>query len=486
MFLAPEPTPERMHRHTEPRVAIAADYTGAARRVGPAWYTGAMASIRGLIDRWSAIGRLSFSAFRRRAPQAALLAAFALAACQPASTPEVTPSVAPTRQPLATEAVVTNEAPSDSLRGRVVVWMDWPPAETSWLAGLLAQFGERHPGVEISLRYIPTVDFHAAVRAQALEPDGPTILLAPSAWATELYDAGLTQAVTERISPDLRGALLPVAWSQVEDGERVLGVPIELQGTVLYRNPAILPEGAPSIEAMRQRADELPGKTGLVLDLDMRTSMPFMSACGGTLMLVDSSLQVDEAVGVCWLGLLQRMAGIGRVGSDSQADLQAFLDGQAGWVVESVEHLPRIEQALGQPAALDDWPLYGETGKPLSGYAWTLNAYLRSGLSVEDAEASWAFIQLMLSPEAQLERSGIHGTVHLPVLAEAGEVSGVAARARAILAANTPFPLGRGLEAFAAPLERASRLVANLSGEPESSWRRAMEALRLQPSPSPP
>jgi ABC-type glycerol-3-phosphate transport system substrate-binding protein len=162
------------------------------------------------------------------------------------------------------------------------------------------------------------------------------------------------------------------------------------------------------------------------------------------------------------------------------------LDGDSGWVVESVEHLPRIEQALGQPAALDDWPLYGETGKPLSGYTWTLNAYLRSGLSVEDAEASWAFVQLMLSPEAQLERSGIQGAVHLPVLVEAGEVSGPAARARALLAANTPFPLARGLEAFVAPLERASRLVARQSGEPVSAWRRAMETLRLAPTSSPP
>ncbi len=364
--------------------------------------------------------------------------------------------------------------------------MDWPPAETSWLADLLAQFGERHPGVETSLRYIPTAEFHATVRTQALEPDGPTILLAPSSWATELFDAGLTQAVTERISPNLRGALLPIAWTQVEDGDRVLGVPIELQGMLLYRNPAILPDGAPSVEMMRQRADELPGKAGLVLDLEMRSSMPFMSACGGTLMLVDSSLQVDEAVGVCWLRLLQRMARIGRIGSDPQADLKAFLGGEAGWLVESAEHLPRIERSLGQPASLDDWPLYGETGKPLSGYTWTLNAYLRSGLSVEDAEASWAFVQLMLSPEAQLERSAIQGAMHLPVLAEAGEVSGIAARARAILAANTPFPLARGLEAFVAPLERASRLVAHQSGEPESAWRRAVETLRLQPSPPAP
>jgi len=364
--------------------------------------------------------------------------------------------------------------------------MDWPPAETSWLADLLAQFGERHPGVETSLRYIPTAKFHATVRTQALEPDGPTILLAPSSWATELYDAGLTQAVTERISPNLRGALLPIAWTQVEDGDRVLGVPIELQGMLLYRNPAILPDGAPSVEVMRQRADELPGKAGLVLDLEMRSSMPFMSACGGTLMLVDSRLEVDEAVGVCWLRLLQRMARIGRIGSDPQADLKAFLGGETGWLVESVEHLPRIERSLGQPASLDDWPLYGETGKPLSGYTWTLNAYLRSGLSVEDAEASWAFVQLMLSPEAQLERSAIQGAMHLPVLAEAGEVSGIAARARAILAANTPFPLARGLEAFVAPLERASRLVAHQSGEPESAWRRAVETLRLQPSPPAP
>jgi ABC-type glycerol-3-phosphate transport system substrate-binding protein len=364
--------------------------------------------------------------------------------------------------------------------------MDWPPAETSWLSGLLTQFLQMHPEAEVALRYVPTADFHAAVLGQALSPDGPTILLGPSAWATELYDTGITQEVTERISPELRAALLPIAWSQVEDGERVLGVPIELQGTVLYRNPSLLPEGAPSVEAMRARAAGLPGATGLVLDLDMHASFPFMSACGGTLMLVDTGLQVDESVGICWLELLQRMAAIGRIAADPQADLKAFEEGQAGWLVESVEHLPRLEGALGQPAVLDDWPLYGETGRPLSGYTWAMNAYLRSGLSVEDAEASWAFVQLMLSPAAQMDRAAISGAVHLPVLAEAEGLSGVQARAQALLAANTPFPITRNLAAFSGPLERASRLVARQSGEPASTWRRAMETLRVQPTPPAP
>jgi len=405
-----------------------------------------------------------------------------LAACSPTTTatPQVMKASSPT--PAASPAAVAGASPGDALRGRVVVWMDWPPAETSWLSGLLAQFLQMHPETEVALRYVPTAEFRAMVLGQALAPDGPTILLGPSAWATELYDAGITQEVTERISPELRGALLPIAWSQVEDGERVLGVPIELQGTVLYRNPSVLPEGAPSVEAMRGRAAGLQGASGLVLDLDMHTSFPFMSACGGTLMLVDTGLQVDESVGICWLELLQQMAAIGRIAADPQADLKAFEDGQAGWLVESVEHLPRIERALGQPAVLDDWPLYGETGKPLSGYTWTLNAYLRSGLSVEDAEASWAFVQLMLSPGAQQERQAISGAVHLPVLAEAEGLSGVAARAQALLAANTPFPITRNLATFTAPLERASRLVARQSGEPASTWRRAMETLRVQPT----
>jgi ABC-type glycerol-3-phosphate transport system substrate-binding protein len=417
---------------------------------------------------------------------AALLAALALVACRAEAPVVPTPVEPPTPAPSPTQQVEALEPAGDALRGKVVLWMDWPPAETSWLAGLLAQFRERHPGVELSLRYVPTDSYHDVVRSQALEPEGPTILFAPSSWATELYDAGLTQEVTERVSPELRGSLLPITWSQVEDGERVLGLPIEMQGMLLYRNPALLPEGAPSVEEMRVLAEELPRGTGLVLDLGMQTSMPFMSACGGTLMLVDSKLQVDEAVGVCWLRLLQRMAGIGRISSDPQADLEAFEAGDAGWVVESTEHLPRIEKALGHPAALDDWPLYGETGKPLSGYTWTLNAYLRSGLSVEDAEASWAFLQLMLSPQAQLDRSRLAGVIHLPVLAEAEGLSGTASRARALLAANTPLPLARGLAEFVEPLERAARLVAPQSGVPLTAWRRAMETLRVQPSPSAP
>ena len=93
---------------------------------------------------------------------------------------------------------------------------------------------------------------------------------------------------------------------------------------------------------------------------------------------------------------------------------------------------------------------------------------------------------MMLSPQAQLDRSRLAGVVHLPVLAQAEGLSGTASRARALLAANTPLPLARGLTEFVEPLERAARLVAPQSGVPLTAWRRAMETLRVQPSPSAP
>jgi ABC-type glycerol-3-phosphate transport system substrate-binding protein len=434
--------------------------------------------------------------FLRRAGLAAVGLSLLATGCRGAGAPEIpaltlspeTPAK-PTSPALPTSVPSPSANGMDTLRGDVGIWMDWPPAETRWLSEALSEFTRRHPRVSVTLRYIPTESFRQTVFQESARSDGPTVILAPSAWATELFDAGLTQDISLRVSPALRSQLTPIAWTQAQDGDRTLAVPIELQGTVLYRNPALASTVASTVEEMGKSASSLlaRGARPLVLDLGMRASMPFMSACGGTIMLVEGDLQVDESVGVCWLTLLQRMGMTGAVASAADSDLDAFLAGEAGWLVDSVEQMARLEQGLGlEGFSVDPWPLYGETSRPLSGYTWALNAYLRSGLTVDEAEASWAFIQFLLSPDVQAARSRIPGAAHVPVLAEPGESPEHIEQVRAILLGNTPFPLARDLATFTTPIERAARLVARQAGEPARTWRRAMETLRVQPSPSPP
>jgi maltose-binding protein MalE len=314
-------------------------------------------------------------------------------------------------------------------------------------------------------------------------------MLATSKWGVDLFDRGLIQDVGPRVSPDLRQQLVPLAWTQVEEGDRVLGIPLELQGTVLLRNPRLAPDRSVSVEQMvgESAARRAEGRPGLVLDLGMAASFPFMAACGGTLMRIDQEFALDRDVGICWLELLQQMAGAARVETNNDVDLNLFRQGQSPWLVESTDILAGLQSELGEElVVLDPWPALESTGGELSGYTWTQNAYLRSGLPQDDADVTWAFVQFLLSPEWQVKRSEVAGRIHVPVLEDPGVLTERVRAVRQQLLANTPYPLGRNLEPLVAALERAARLVAEQAGDPDKAWERVEETLRigaLPPSP---
>jgi ABC-type glycerol-3-phosphate transport system substrate-binding protein len=404
-------------------------------------------------------------------------------------TPEPTPI--PTLAGLPSEVVGATPSafPQDELSGELSIWMDWPAEETQLLSAALADFIARHPDVSVNLRYIPPAEFLEVLREQSALPGGPGLILATSKWGVDLFDRGLIQDVGPRISPELRQQLVPLAWTQVEEGDRVLGVPLELQGTVLLRNPRLAPDRSVSVEKLvgESAARRAEGHPGLVLDLGMAASFPFMAACGGTLMRIDQEFALDREVGICWLELLQQMAGAARVETNNDADLNLFRQGQSPWLVESTETLAGLQSELGEESVvLDPWPAFESTGGELSGYTWTQNAYLRSGLPQDDADVTWAFLQFILSPEWQVKRSEVAGRIHVPVVEDPGVLTERVRAVRQQLLANTPYPLGRNLEPLVAALERAARLVAEQAGDPAKSWERVEETLRigaLPPSP---
>lgn len=348
-----------------------------------------------------------------------------------------------------------------------MVWMDWDPARLQGLVKAVDGFRARHPRVEFDLAYYPTDQLKGAFEQAAADKQGPTILIGPSTWGRTYADQGWIRDLTELVLPSQQASLQPVAWAQVADSTRVVGLPLTMEGNVLYRNASLVADPAMTVADLVRAAQALKTEQGFEVSLDFgfMISAPQLSACGASLD-TRASTPFDEASGECWLGLMQRLGQAGRPVFNTDDDLSRFESGQSAWLIESTARMEELAQAIGEAnLAIDAWPLDADTGQHLTGYVWTENAYLTSTARGADLEASWAFMAYLLAPETQASMDEIDAGRRVPSVVGVPLADPVLAQARTVLEGNLPRPYAEDLNRLTGPLDTALRLVVGQSGK---------------------
>ena len=408
-----------------------------------------------------------------------LLIAAALWAC---SSPEPSPTPPPpTIENDPTPAPTPDLQPTSEMTGTVSVWVTWKPEAVRTLNELMETFQERHPGFAFSISYIPEDELRIALdQTDKL----PSIVFAPSTWAKELYEAGLTQDLSDQPTDQLRVLVHPLPWSQANYQGQVLGIPTRMHGNVLYRNREVAPIPAGTLEGLVETDEALRGtfNEGMAQDYGFQNMGPFSLACGGPLMLDGSPPDITSPVATCWLELLRDLSPAGPVVFNSDEDRILFEGGTAGWMIESTEHFDELSEALGEAAlSIDPWPVYEATGGPLAGYVWTENAYFSSEQSPDDFEAAWEFIEFLLSEDSQLALSNPNGAAHIPVHISAPPLPGHVGQMHAALLDGTALPMQEPRPEFVEVLERAARAVSVLGTPVELALQRAITELAAVP-----
>jgi len=405
-----------------------------------------------------------------------LLAGFALslliAACASSPEPAVTPShpvtVAPpthTPSPLPTPT----GGPALEPAGSVEIWLSWAPQELAALQEVLDRYQREHPGVSLALAYYPPDELFEAFKQAAATRRAPTILLGPSVWGPDLNQAGWLLDVGALLDPELDQAMYDAAWSQATDGAALIGLPLEFQGMVIYRNRALEPVPAGTLGGWASRAQAFSEESppGMIWDMGFRSAAAAIAACEGALIEPDGEPAFWGPEGVCWLNLLQDWAQGGRVVFNREDDLQAFRAGQIPWLIESTDQLPALRAALGEESlAIDPWPRYEATGVALKGFVWTENLYIAAGHRSQDLEAAWTLARLLLSPEVQSLLASPAGAAHLPVRADAELRDSHMEEAASIVRSGMPLPLHFDEARIGEALEVAAEDVLLRGAEP--------------------
>jgi ABC-type glycerol-3-phosphate transport system substrate-binding protein len=243
-----------------------------------------------------------------------------------------------------------------------------------------------------------------------------------------------------------------------------------MQGIALYRNRALVSEPAGTMEGWIESSQEIKDGevVGTALDFGFFYSSSHISACGGSIFSEAGDLAIDSPEGICWLEMLALLRQAGRVTFNTLDDLELFEAGQSAWLIEDSLTSRRLGSAIGfENLAIDPWPVYQSTGQRLAGYTWTENAYFIRGTAPMDLEASWLFIQYLLSPEIQLMLSEPESAGHLPTLAGLELRDVHQAQLFAALSAGVSLPLRMDLELYQEPLENAMRSVAIQGASPQ-------------------
>jgi ABC-type glycerol-3-phosphate transport system substrate-binding protein len=395
-----------------------------------------------------------------------LIAGCGVAASRPTSTASPTEALPST--PILTSAPgPTSTSSVPPLRGRVSLWLDWDPARMQALIEAIRGFKARHPQVEFDLSYYPTDQLLPAFEEAAAGHLGPSVVIGSSIWGRAFADQGWIRDISPYLLPSQQNSIQPVVWSQVSVGSQVLGLPLTLEGNVLYRNTTLAPEPALTVGDLVQAAQDLKATKGFgaSLDFGLMVSAPQIAACGIKLD-TQAVLPFDEAGGECWLGLMQRLGRAGKPVFNSDDDRSQFASGKSAWLIDSNLQLDSLVAALGRDSlAVDPWPADDITGGHLNGYVWSENAYLTSSSSNVDVEASWAFLAYLLAPETQAAMDDVEGALRVPSVVGVAVADPLLDRARTVLQAGQPRPFSGDLNRLSGLLDTALRLVVGQAGD---------------------
>jgi maltose-binding protein MalE len=400
--------------------------------------------------------------------------------------PDAPAATAGTPVPLPTVALPTPESGA-----RVSIWLAWEPREMDVLIRLIDEFRQVRPDIQFEVVYFSPASLQAAYEAAAADGNAPSILIGPDEWGPGWWERSLVDDVAGLMARGLQARLRAPALSRVQEGSAVIGLPLEMQGVVLFANRAVYPRPASTVvQLVETMAASSAGTTHeAVLEMGARYAASFLATCEGEWMGEAGMPTLRGPAGLCWLELIQVLGSAGRSVFNSDADVDAFIAGRVPWLIAGTWQLDRLRQSIGDQAlAIDPWPLYEATAKPLAGFVWTENAYLSSGLVNEDLEAAWTFLVYLLSPEAQRQLADLNGPAHVPAVGDADLADPLMTQAFASLGTGLPYPLEPAFAAYLQPIERAITAIRQGGAAPELVLERAEREilLTLASTPAPP
>ncbi|MEA1977188.1 MAG: extracellular solute-binding protein [Chloroflexota bacterium] len=410
-----------------------------------------------------------------------------LSACQSGSEVSNIPTEMPdSLTPTMASTPMQIAEPTPASAGEIIIWLDWAPEEMEALREIIQSFSHEYPTVDFSLSYFPTDELLSAFEEASRAGTPPTIIFGPSVWGPRLYDGEMILDPSSMVNAELERRIHPTAWTQVTYDSHLLGLPLEFQGMVLFRNRSRAVEAPRTVErwidvGLNQHEG---GQTATVLDFGFGFSAPQLSICNGSFIGPQGEIALELPQGICWLEVMSDLRAVGPAVMNSDEDLSRFLTGELAWLVEESSRIGELAHALGiTNLKVDPWPLYQPADRPLQSQVWTENIYLSNGIPAQNLEATWAFVEHIFSSEAQALLSDFQGAAHIPVDTTVEIIDSNMVEMASMLRSGVPLSLWIDLENHIKPIEDAVEDVVFQGVEPDVAARNLVDWMEQAQQP---
>jgi ABC-type glycerol-3-phosphate transport system substrate-binding protein len=404
-------------------------------------------------------------------------------ATEPPAEPTPAPTQLSTPIPTPTEVVIS---------GTVSIWHSWDDTSIPALVQIIAEFQQQYPDVLFDVLYVPAQDLQARFAEETRNGSGPTLLLGPAEWGPPLYDDGLIENLSGLVSADRLALLNQPALGEGIYADATIGLPISIQGVVLYRNKDIITITATTYDELVSLAQTTTqGEViGALLERSFFYSGGHLEGVGGQLMDTNYLPAFNDDRGLAWIEMLSRFEEAGPPNDFSDEDLERFKEGSVGWIIDGTWNLRSLAAAIGpEKLAIDPWPGY-EDGR-MSGYVLAENVHLSGQATPETRLAAIRFIDYLLSPEAQTHMAEVERIPAVSGVAITDPITGpLIAQAMSALAGGATYPPIPQTTYYNLNLDIALRSIFVDGVEPAQALQIAEDAIRADlqlnfPTPTP-
>lgn len=416
-----------------------------------------------------------------------LFLAWMLAACsvlQPTEAVVRLPEQSPT--PAATRTPTPMPTPTPVIvSGTVIIWHSWEDAQMPAMLRRIEAFQQRYPGVQFDVLYIPPLDLKAAFENASIEGRAPTLLLAPADWGAAFIDQGYVIDLSSRASAELLNRLNMPAVNQGRYHGALFGLPVSIEGVVLYRNSRLVPIQAATFDELVELARRVEGgeEVGAYLERSFFFSGGHLYGQGGALLDDLGQPVFSDERGLAWVDLLRSFELAGPVDYFTDTDVQLFKEGRVGLIIEHTRRRNELAEAIGaMNLAIDPWPVHANGA--LSGFVQAEMLYLTPRAESEAHDISWMFLQELLTPAAQsdLAAAGV-----IPAVSGAPAVGAVSElqidddlieQAMLALVDGAAYPVAPEFQVYPAALDAALRAIFETGAAPDQALNQAAESIR--------
>jgi maltose-binding protein MalE len=184
----------------------------------------------------------------------------------------------------------------------VSIWHALDEQQFPWLLRAIVEFQSQYPDVMFDVLFVPAIDLKLSFEVASSEGRQPMLMIGPAGWGPELFDRGWVADISTLASSELTGSLNTAAIEASQYKEALIGLPISIEGVVLYRNPSLIFERANTLDDMISLARQAnrDDVRGAYLERSFYYSGGHLSGLGGRLM--DETDIPHSTMSLVWSG----------------------------------------------------------------------------------------------------------------------------------------------------------------------------------------